>query len=238
MYIPPISPASVLEQTPDLILSIIISRSIFKRWRHDHNAIIGLLAFNTNHRRLFNFQSPLIHPNAFILQTRVWATIMTCCADQGMDAHDTQRLLLLLFSCSVVSDSFVTPRGFPDSSAGKESACNARDLGLIPGLGRSPGEGKGYPLQYSGLESSMDCIVHRVAKSRTRLSDFHFHFKDYSPPGSSVHGISYARTLEWIAISFLRGSSKLRDWTQVFCIGRQTLPLSHLGNQLRGWVIP
>ena len=61
----------------------------------------------------------------------------------------------------------------PDSSAGKESACNAGDLGLIPGLGRSPGEGKGYPLQYSGLENSMDCIVYRVAESRTRLSDFH-----------------------------------------------------------------
>ena len=54
-------------------------------------------------------------------------------------------------------------------SAGKESACNAGDLGLIPGLGRSPGEGKGYPFQYSGLESSMVCIVHGVAKSRTRL---------------------------------------------------------------------
>ena len=57
----------------------------------------------------------------------------------------------------------------------KESACNARDLGSIPGLGRSPGEGKGYPLQYSGLESSMDCIVHGVAKSWTQLSDFHVH---------------------------------------------------------------
>ena len=45
-----------------------------------------------------------------------------------------------------------------DSSAGKESACTVGDLGLIPGLGRSPGEGKGYPLQYSGLENSMDCI--------------------------------------------------------------------------------
>ena len=56
--------------------------------------------------------------------------------------------------------------GFPYGSAGKESACNAGDLGLIPGLGRSPGEGKGYPPQYSGLENSMDCIVHGVAKSR------------------------------------------------------------------------
>ena len=66
--------------------------------------------------------------------------------------------------------------GFPCGSAGKESACNAGDLGLIPGLGRSPGAGKGYPLQYSGLENSMDFIVHGIAKSRTRLSDFHFTF--------------------------------------------------------------
>ena len=46
----------------------------------------------------------------------------------------------------------------------------------FPGLGRSPGEGKGYPLQYSGLENSMDCTIHGIAKSLTRLSDFHFHF--------------------------------------------------------------
>ena len=67
--------------------------------------------------------------------------------------------------------------GFPCGSAGKESACNAGDLGSIPGLGRSTGEGKGYPLQYSGLENSMDYIVHGVAKSRTQLRDFHFHVK-------------------------------------------------------------
>ena len=52
---------------------------------------------------------------------------------------------------------------FPCGSAGKESTCNVGDLGSIPGLGRSPGEGKGYPLQYSGLENSMDCIVHGVS---------------------------------------------------------------------------
>ena len=63
---------------------------------------------------------------------------------------------------------------FPWGSAGKESACNAGDLGLIPGLGRSPGEGKGYPVQCSGLENSMDCIVLGVAKSQTQLSDSHF----------------------------------------------------------------
>ena len=64
---------------------------------------------------------------------------------------------------------------FPGSSAGKESACKAGDLGSISGSGTSVGEGKGYPLQYSGLENSMDCIVHGVAKSWTRLSNFHFH---------------------------------------------------------------
>ena len=58
-------------------------------------------------------------------------------------------------------------KGFPGGSDGKESACNVGDLGLIPGLERSPGEGKGYPLQYSGLENSMDYIVHGVAKSQT-----------------------------------------------------------------------
>ena len=63
--------------------------------------------------------------------------------------------------------------GFPGSSASKESACNVGDLGLIPGLGRSPGQGNGYPLQCSGLESFMDCIVHGVAKSQTWLSNFH-----------------------------------------------------------------
>ena len=67
---------------------------------------------------------------------------------------------------------------FSGGSAGKESSCSVVDLGSIPGLGRSPGEGNGYPLQHSGQKSSMDSIVHRVAKSWTRLSSFHFHFQD------------------------------------------------------------
>ena len=65
--------------------------------------------------------------------------------------------------------------GFPGGSAGNESAHDAGDLGSIPGLGRSRGEGKGYPLQYSGLENSMDCIVHGVAQLDT-TELFHFHF--------------------------------------------------------------
>ena len=58
---------------------------------------------------------------------------------------------------------------FPCDSAGKESACNAGELNLILGLGRSPGKGKSYPLQYSGLKKSMNCIVHGVAKSQTLI---------------------------------------------------------------------
>ena len=82
--------------------------------------------------------------------------------------------------CLYEFDHFRSLMGFPDSSVGKESACNAGDASLIPGLGRSAGEGIGYPLQYSGLENSMDCIVHGVAKSQTRLSNFHFHFRSLS----------------------------------------------------------
>ena len=70
-----------------------------------------------------------------------------------------------------------------DSSAGKESTCNAGDPGSIPGSGRSPREGNGYPLKYSGLENFMDCIVHGVSKSRTRLSNFHTHARMCSQNG-------------------------------------------------------
>ena len=119
----------------------------------------------------------------------------------------------LLLSCPEKPSSLLCKQpgiavGLLCSSVGKELACNAGDPGLIPGLGRSlgeglgfplqyswaslvaqlvknppamretlgrsPGEGKGYPLQYSGLENSMDCIVNGVAKSRIRLSNFHF----------------------------------------------------------------
>ena len=77
------------------------------------------------------------------------------------------RMIIINSFCCLI-------QGFPGGSVGEESTCHAGDLGLIPGLGRSPGEGKGYPLQSSGLRNSMDCIVHGVAKSQTRLSNFHF----------------------------------------------------------------
>ena len=77
--------------------------------------------------------------------------------------------------------NFPGVEGFPCGSAGKQSACNAEDLGSIPGSGRSPGEGNGNPLRYLYLENPMDggawwAAVYGVAKSRTRLSDFTFTF--------------------------------------------------------------
>ena len=77
---------------------------------------------------------------------------------------------------SHVSGGDIFTQGFTGSSVGKEYTSNARDPGSIPGLGRVPGEGKGYPLLHSGLENSMDCIGHGVTKSQTRLSDFHCHY--------------------------------------------------------------
>ena len=68
----------------------------------------------------------------------------------------------------------ISNTSFPGGSEGKAFACNAGDLGLIPGFGRCSGEGNGNPLQYAGLENPMDYIVCRFAKSRTRLSDFTF----------------------------------------------------------------
>ena len=81
--------------------------------------------------------------------------------------------VLLYLKRMHLSYAYVLYRGLC-GLAGKESTCNVGDLGLIPGLGRSPGEGKGYPLQYSGPENPMDCIICGVAKSGTQLRDFHF----------------------------------------------------------------
>ena len=96
---------------------------------------------------------------------QVWSPI------RELDPHAaTESSHVSTTSCHLPSAS----AGIPCGSAGKESASNVGDLGAIPGLGRCPREGKGYPLQYSGLENSMASIVHGVTKSQTPLSDFHF----------------------------------------------------------------
>ena len=85
-----------------------------------------------------------------------------------------QADLIILEKARVFWKQVSILQGFPCGLAGKESSCIAEDLVSIPGLGRSPGEAEGYSLQYSGLENSMDCIIHGVEKSQTQLSDFHF----------------------------------------------------------------
>ena len=94
------------------------------------------------------------------------------------NSHSTDNLYhhlnVILYHWLLFNMFLLSNIRFPGSSADKETICNAGDLGSIPGLGGSPGGGKGYPLQYSGLENSMDCMVHAGAKSRTRQSDFHF----------------------------------------------------------------
>ena len=94
-----------------------------------------------------------------------------------------QMFAQTLYKCSTFNSHkspFWSIIGFPCGSSGKESADNAGDLGSIPGLGRCPGEGKGYPLQCSGLQNSMDCIVYGVTKSQTQLSDFHSPLWDWN----------------------------------------------------------
>ena len=98
--------------------------------------------------------------------------------------------LITLISSSLIFERELTiMQDFPDSSVGKESARNAGDPSSVPGLGRSSGEGKGYPLQYPSLESSMDYIIHGVAKSQTQLSNFHF---------SSLQAISNSYKQIWV----------------------------------------
>ena len=161
---------------------------------------------------------------------------------------------MVLTEHSVINAVLWPIRGFPGGSDSKEFACNAGDVGSIPGLRSSPGEGNGYSFQYPWLENSMNSLHGRlqsmgsqrvrydwVTNTHThththmtfmatnnflrqkslktilhyinisvccccclvsKLFPFFFNSRDCSPPGSSVHGISQARILEWVAISF------------------------------------
>ena len=111
--------------------------------------------------------------------------------------------------------------GFLCGSAGKESACNVGDLDLMPGLGRSPGEGNSYPLQYSGLENSMDCITHGVATSQTRLSDFHFQkFIVWSQSLVAEKGKNLSATQEtWVQSLSWEDSLEKRNGNPLQCSG-------------------
>ena len=137
---------------------MIISRSIHVKW-HDVIPFHGWVIFHC------------------IYVSHVWASLVAQLV-KNLPAVQETPFSFCVGKIPWRRDRLPTPvfLGFPCDSAGKESACSAEDLGSISELGRSPGEGKGYPLQYSGLENSMDCVVHRVANSWRQLSDFYFQF--------------------------------------------------------------
>ena len=128
----------------------------------------------------------------------------------------------------------------PCGSAGKESACNVGDLGSIPRLGRSPGEGKGYPFQYSGLENSMDCIIHGVEESDTTERLSLSALLSHSP---LIVPLSHSHQLLLLLLELLRS---LRDPYPHVCIPRlqlgQPVRLSGAGcvqtHQSRSWFLP
>ena len=106
--------------------------------------------------------SSVLCVNFRILAGGVWRSVIL----QPPKTSLVSRFSLLLKPATYQSPVvYLFLQGFPGGSAGKESSCNVRDQGSIPGLGRSRGEGNGNALQYSGLENSMDRIVHGVAKS-------------------------------------------------------------------------
>ena len=117
-------------------------------------------------------------------------------------------------------DRLLTPvfLSFPGVSTGKESACNTGDLGSVPELGRSPGEGKGYSLQYCDLKNSMDCIVHGVAKSRTCPSNFHTSHTLLNRYLYLIHWMSTSKEVfvTWIIFIFLNNAIWMipEDWVR------------------------
>ena len=132
--------------------------------------VVVVVVVGCVHQHKQDWSSHLLNgpiPTEFLPQTYKYCSYWKCLSAW------TKAILLI--------SSIIAHLGFPGGLAGQESACNVGDLSLIPGLGRFPGERKGYPLQYSGLKNSMDCSVHGVAKSWTRLNDSHHntHFSDY-----------------------------------------------------------
>ena len=173
----------------------------------------------------------MLHPSFVPLRSRVTQTTQLHPCKAAWPVRSCRRTAadgVTLFSClgpkcsrlcamwqggllSLVLDTWPPhQRASLVSSVGKESACNRRDPGSIPGSGRSAGEGIGYPLQYSwaSLMAQLVNIVHGVAKSRTRLTDFHFH----SSPHQLLLGQRSVVTIPWaIECSYHRGETWLHE---------------------------
>ena len=140
---------------------------MFDRTSYLHNQCVSKQSLRLREFQKLAQMGKVIEPGLPPLHPRSPSTRLQAPVFPAVPHGFSSKMHLFIFSFTCLSSAF-------DGSAGEESACNVGDVGLIPGLGRSPGEGKGYPLQYSGLGNSMDCIVHGISKSQTRLSDFHF----------------------------------------------------------------
>ena len=125
---------------------------------------------------------------------------------------------------------------FPYGSADKESTCNEGDLSLIPGLEKYPGEGNGYPLQYSSLEEvQTPRIIHGVTKSWTRLRDFHTYAHSnlqqlFGLTGTSLHPTPYTSTPRHIHSLFLLLPPNIRSFSPMV----HNLGISHF--ELNNWM--
>ena len=135
------------------------------------------VACTISHMFLFGLVREILKNHTRILNNKVKIPFLSFCLFEIMPMENIKPIIQAKESRSLNLSLFYIPQGFPGGSDSKVSSRNAGDLGSIPGLGRSPGEGNGNPLQYSCLENSMDggawwATVHGVAKSQTRLSHF------------------------------------------------------------------
>ena len=153
--------ARVLERGAVAFSPIKLNASILNRHTHVTQMRLRKTATISSFPDL---QSPLPMPKTLCLSNSLIAQLV-----KKPPAMQETPIRLLGREDPLERDSLPTPvfLGLPCGLAGEESACNAGDLGLISGLGISPGEWKGFPLQYSGLENSMDCIVHGITKNQT-----------------------------------------------------------------------
>ena len=106
-----------------------------------------------------------IDPHTYVWTHRICSTEKYLKVNSGL-------WVIMIFQCKLNLSQRIYIWGFPGGSAGKESTCSVGNLGLIPGLGRSPGEGKGYPLQYSSLENSMDSTVHWLSHKESDTTEW------------------------------------------------------------------